>query len=302
VLIGAIAVAVVVLVVIVAVAVRRRSYDDVHSVEHYHRQMHTLEEMQTHPSSTPQESGNGEAVYPASAVRTTRSPTVRLTESDTALVPPVPPPPVANPGEPVKFEDETESVSLKSSFMVAKDRAMKSVNHRPRRFAGPLVAIAIVAILVVVLIVTGVHSKTTPRHAGASHPATTVTSAPHHPATATHHATSTTTTTTAPPAVSAPVPTSPRAATYHVAAASYSLSLAATTNECWVQATNTANGAVLFSGTLLTGQSHTMTATGPTSVIAGAPGSFAATVNGMPVTLPAGYQSPLTLTFQPPTL
>ncbi len=34
------------------------------------------------------------------------------------------------------------------------------------------------------------------------------------------------------------------------------------------------------------------------SVIAGAPGSFAATVNGSAVTLPLGYQAPFTLTFQ----
>jgi len=35
-------------------------------------------------------------------------------------------------------------------------------------------------------------------------------------------------------------------------------------------------------------------------VIAGAPGAFAATVNGQSVTLPAGYQAPFTLTFQTP--
>ena len=65
-----------------------------------------------------------------------------------------------------------------------------------------------------------------------------------------------------------------------MAAASYSLSLAATTGECWVEATDTATGAVLFTGTLFSGQSHTIAATGPVTVIAGAPAAFAATVNG----------------------
>ena len=61
---------------------------------------------------------------------------------------------------------------------------------------------------------------------------------------------------------------------------------------------NPGTGTVLFSGTLFSGQSHIVAATGPVVVIAGAPGAFAATVNGEPVTLPAGYQAPFTLTFQ----
>ena len=100
--------------------------------------------------------------------------------------------------------------------------------------------------------------------------------------------------------MSAATAATPHAATYDVAAASYSLSLAASTGECWVEAENPATGAVLFSGTLFSGQSHVLTASGPVVVIAGAPGAFAATVNGMPVTLPPGYQAPFTLTFQTP--
>src|SRR5947209_16226193 len=47
---------------VVGVAVRRRSNDDVHSVEHYHRKLHTLEEIRAHPhtvgDATPS-NGNG---------------------------------------------------------------------------------------------------------------------------------------------------------------------------------------------------------------------------------------------------
>jgi hypothetical protein len=57
---------------------------------------------------------------------------------------------------------------------------------------------------------------------------------------------------------------------------------------------------VLFIGTLYAGQSHTITASGPLTVLAGAPSAFTATVNGTPVSLPAGYQAPFTLTFQTP--
>ena len=111
------------------------------------------------------------------------------------------------------------------------------------------------------------------------------------------HQTSTTTA-PAPPAVSEPQGATTHAATYHVAATNYSLSLAATAGECWIEVTNTANGSALFTATLFPGQSHTIAATGPVTVIAGAPGSFTATVNGSAVTLPLGYQAPFTLTFQ----
>jgi hypothetical protein len=85
-----------------------------------------------------------------------------------------------------------------------------------------------------------------------------------------------------------------------VADASYSLTLGANNGECWVSATDTPTGKVLFSGTLFTGQSETVAATGPVTVIAGAPGAFTATVNGVAVVLPPGAQAPFTLTFASP--
>ena len=83
-----------------------------------------------------------------------------------------------------------------------------------------------------------------------------------------------------------------------VSAPTYSLNLAATTGQCWVDVTNATTGSVLFTMTLTSGQAHAITATGPLTVIAGAPGSFAATVNGQPVTLPPGNAAPFTLHFQ----
>jgi Domain of unknown function (DUF4115) len=82
-----------------------------------------------------------------------------------------------------------------------------------------------------------------------------------------------------------------------VTPSTYSLVLAAPNGECWVEATSTATGAVLFTATLFSGQSHAIPATGPVTVIAGAPGAFAATVNGAAVTLPPGNQAPFTLHF-----
>jgi Domain of unknown function (DUF4115) len=288
-------VAVVVLVGLAAgMLVRRRTHDDVHSVEHYHRQLHTLEEMRTHlPSGSSGGQQNGhDAAFPAEASRASGPSTVRLTESGRPPAPPGPPPPVPNPAEPVNFDDAGPE-PIRPTFMSGtEDRVMESMNHRPRRLAGPAAAVAAVTVLIVVLIVTGLHSNSPTHHGRAA----TATTSPIHPPPV-RHGTSTTTS-TAPPAVSEPQAGTAHTATYRVAAPSYSLSVAATAGECWVQATNAASGSVLFTATLFPGQSHTIAATGPVTVIAGAPGSFAATVNGSAVALPLGYQAPFTLTFQ----
>jgi Domain of unknown function (DUF4115) len=303
VLIGGLIAVVVVLGVIAAVLMSRRSHDDAHSVEHYHRQLHTLEEMRTHPTGETSPGNdvvaNG-AAFPASAFRVSGSSTVRLTESGQTPVPPVPPPRVPNPSEPVTFDDASPD-PVPATFMTGnEDRVIGTINRRPRRLGGPAAAVAAVLVLVLVLILTGLHSDT-PKHHGKAANAATSNPTPTHPATGQHHrraSTTTTTTTTAPPAVSAAAAATAHTATYTVAASDYSLTLAATSGECWVDVTNTATGAVLFTTTLLSGQSHSIAATGPVTVIAGAPAVFTATVNGSAVTLPPGNQAPFTLNFQ----
>jgi hypothetical protein len=291
----------VVLGVVAVVLLLRRSHDDVHSVEHYHRQLHTLEEIRTHPTGERHNGSNGiegsdEAGFPASAFRLSGSSTVRLTEPGRPIVPPAPPPPVPNPGEPMSFDDANPE-PVPATFMTGnEDRVIHSINHRPRRIGGPAAAVAAVLLLIAVLIITGLHSNT-PKHSGK--PASAATTTPTHAGSGHHHATTTTTTsTTAPPAVSAPTTASAHGATYTVDASSYALNVAATTGECWVDVTNTTTGSVLFTATLQSGQSHAVTATGPVTVIAGAPAAFSATVNGAPVTLPPGNQAPFTLNFQ----
>jgi hypothetical protein len=295
VLIAEIVAVVVVAGLVAAVMVRRRSHDDEHSVEHYHRQLHTLEELRGHPPAAERQNGNDEEVYPASTFRVSGSSTVRLTESDRPVVPPVPPPPVANPAEPVTFDDSAPDPVPATFMSGSEDRVLHSINHRPRRVGGPIAAVAAVAVLVAVLIATGLHTNSPPhQHHGKAADAATTT--PTGPRPATHRHT-TTTTSTAPPAVSAPSAASAHAATYEVTAANFSLAISATTSECWVEATDSTTGSVLFTATLFSGQSHAIAATGPVTVIAGAPSAFTATVNGAAVTLPPGYQAPFTLKF-----
>ena len=301
-LIGGLIGVVVILGVVAAALMLRRSHDDVHSVEHYHRQLHTLEEIRGHPVDERPKVSEPEA-FPASAFRVSGSSTVRLTESPLPVVPPVPPPPVANPSEPLTFDDASPD-PVPATFMTGnEDRVIQSINHRPRRLGGPAAAVAAVLVLILVLILTGIHS--TPRkHPGKAGAATTTPTT--HPATGHHHSThataTSTTSTTAPPAVSPPTTASAHAATYVVGPTSYSLNIAATTGQCWVDVTNSTTSSVLFTTTLQAGQSHTIAATGPVTVIAGAPGVFSATVNGSPVTLPPGNQAPFTLHFAPASL
>jgi len=268
-------------------------------VEHYHRQLHTLEEIRTHPTGDSANGREGDAgVFPASAFRVSGSSTVRLTESGTPSVPPVPPPSVPNPSEPLSFDDASPD-PVPPTFMTGnEDRVIQSINHRPRRLGGPAAAVAAVLILVVVLILTGLHSDNSNHHGKAASGVTSKPSTTQPPATHHHHATTTTTSTTAPPPVSAATAATAHTATYAVAAADYSLTLGATSGECWVEVTNTATGTVLFTTTLLSGQSHAIAASGPVTVIAGAPAVFTANVNGSAVTLPPGNQAPFTLIFQ----
>lgn len=308
-LIGGALAAVVVVGVVVAVIVSRRAQDDEHSVEHYHQRLHTLEELRAHTAAGGEgrdDNGHGEAAFPASAFRVSGSSTVRLTDDPGhAIVPPVPPPPVPNPSEPVLFDDDKASEAR--TFMTGvDDPVMHSINRRPRRLGGPLAAVGVVAVLIAVLIVTGLHSNPPKKKSGTATTVTTTTAPAHthsHAQTGagnTTHQKKKATTTTVPPAVSSPTLISANGATYQVSDASYSLALSASTGECWISATDATTGTTLFSGVLASGQSHTVSATGPVTVIAGAPAAFAATVNGVSVALPFGYQAPFTLKFLTP--
>lgn len=285
---------------------RRRSHDDVHSVEGYHRQIHTLESMGGHPTRPGDDTAPAEAArpaYPESAVRLAGTSTVKITDGASPPVPPVPPPPAA---EPVSFDDEpspsaTEETTASKvpSTRAARrqDRAMNAMNRRPRRLAAPAAAVGGVVVLIAVLLVVGEHTvgPGSHRNKGTGHHTTTTVTV--QPAVRHHRHRPTTSTTTTVPIVSLPTSGSAGDVTYDVAGSTFVLSLSATTGQCWVQVSDTASGAVLYTGTLGAGGQHTVNATGPLTVVVGAPSVLAASVNGRPVTMPQGYQTPLTMRF-----
>jgi hypothetical protein len=313
-LIGGIVAAVAVAVLATALLTRRAAHDDVHSVEGYHRSLHTLETINAHPTVAGEGSDTdhrGERDHPADAVRIAGSSTVRLTDSGRPTVPPIPPPPLADPDVLLTFDDEAHDhdvdrpsrlhASSQSSPPSAppelRGKAMVSINRRPRRLAAPATAVAAVLILVVVLLVTGTHSPTPHTHG----PGATRGAAGPSPSTAdgkTKTKTKTkTTSTTQPPAVSAPVSASAGAATYQVGASTFSMTLAATSGACWVDATDSTTGATLFTGTLGPGERQTFTATSPVTIVVGAPTVFVASVNGEAAVLPTGFRTPFTMSF-----
>jgi hypothetical protein len=82
-----------------------------------------------------------------------------------------------------------------------------------------------------------------------------------------------------------------------VSGANFSLSFAATSGPCWVDATSSSSGATLFAGALRPGAQQSLNATGPVTVIIGAPTVLAVSVDGSPVALPTGFRTPFTMRF-----
>jgi hypothetical protein len=300
-LIGEIVAAVVVTALAVTLLTRRVAHDDVHSVEGYHRSLHTLESINAHPTL----SGGGElsslgekSAHPESAVRVAGTSTVRVTGTRASAppVPPVPPPPLADPDNPMTFDDAEEPPAppLPPPEPRNRDKAMTSINRRPRRLAAPAMAVAGVLVLVVVLLLTGSHavppSRTHSPGTNSGHHGSTKPKPPKKKSVST-------TSTTPPPAVSSPQAATPESATYDVADSTFTVGLTATSGACWVDATSSATGATLFSGTLAPGGQHSFSATGPVTVIVGAPSVLNATVDGVAVVLPPGFQTPFTMSF-----
>jgi Domain of unknown function (DUF4115) len=315
-IIGGIVVAVVLAAFTVALLTRRAAHDDLHSVEGYHRSIHTLESINAHPAAPAagaQSSSAMKSAFPESAVRVgggTHS--VRVTDAPPASLPPVPPPPMLDPEAPVSFDDtepppasspphspSAQSPSSMPSHDVpgSRDKAMVSINHRPRRLAAPAAAVAGVIVLVAVLLLTGTHSVAPSHH---HHTASTKKSVTK-PAPTTLGSQTTSPTTAPPPTVALPQSSTSSTATYVESAGTFSLSFAATSGPCWVDATNSTTGATVFAGTLQPGKNQAVNVTGPLTVIIGAPSVLAVAVNGSPVALPSGFETPFTMMFVTPS-
>jgi hypothetical protein len=94
-----------------------------------------------------------------------------------------------------------------------------------------------------------------------------------------------------------PVEQTPTTARYVAPGGTYTLAITVR-GPCWVMA-RSAEGTVLFTGTLQAGQSQLVEADGATTVELGAAWNAAVELNGVPVAFPVGFESPLHLSFEP---
>jgi len=103
--------------------------------------------------------------------------------------------------------------------------------------------------------------------------------------------------TTVAPAQVQPTTSTSSSAAYGAPSSSYTVSLVAT-GPCWVDATEASTGTVVWTGTLQTGQTQAVPATGSLNVRLGAANDVTVTLNGVPVVFPTGFQSPFDMRFQ----
>jgi hypothetical protein len=340
---------VVVLIFGAAAALRWREADDVHSVDHYHSTLHTLEEVREHvahadPGSGAGGAAGGTALLPGNGHRSA----VLGGSGSVHVLSPAPAatygPPggaavgdLTGPGGPGNghagsgpgapdlgggatataegdvpapgdrlFDDGqadgtvTAPPGPTTPGKPRRDRAINAMNHRPRQLGAPLLAAGAVLVLVVILLIAGAHTPAAAHHHGGAARAAAA-PPPRTRSRAVSHKAKTlpppTTSSTA-PASYAPVDPTASSATYVPATAAYTVKIAVI-NPCWVEVRSAA-GAVVYTGTLQSGQMQAVALTGgPATMILGAPEAAIVTLNGRTVTLPAGYATPFTMTFAP---
>jgi hypothetical protein len=287
-LVALIAVVVVVAGAVVAKLTWRPSNDEVHSVKDYHSALGTIGDLArrnpppgTSGSDRPREGG---LVHGGS-----ETPLVFDDNRTTGQTPRVP----SSDAVPIFRSDR------------ARRQALSSMNHRPRRW---VLTSAIVVVLAAFGALAYVGSHRNNNHpAKKSSAAITRTTATDHTS---HPSTTTPSTTPKPkPKPKRPTPTTvptqvvalqstSTTASYAAPGASYQVNVTASTQPCWIQATSVATGTTLWAGTIETGDSQIIQATGTVVLDMGALGSVV-TLNGVPVVLPTPLAVPFEATFTP---
>ncbi len=171
-----------------------------------------------------------------------------------------------------------------------RDRSLLVMERPARRLGGSLAA------LVLVLAAGGAVAYVVVRAHRVTHPSKQSAASHSHSGSRSHgHSTPPT---TAPPRYTAATSTG-SSATYVPATTSYSLTIGATTADCWMSVTS-ASGTTLLAQTFAPGASATIRSlTGRSTIILGAPRSADVSIDGVPVVLPSGIAGPYTVTLTP---
>ncbi|HXQ60733.1 MAG TPA: DUF4115 domain-containing protein [Acidimicrobiales bacterium] len=146
-----------------------------------------------------------------------------------------------------------------------------------------LAVVVLAAVVAVAVVLAPSHPSRTAQHRSTTRPKTSArTTHPH-------------TTVTVPPQVQPTTSTADTAA-YSAPSNAYTVDLQAT-GPCWVEATETATGNVVWTGTLASGQNRSIPATGSLVLRLGAANDVSVTLNGEQVLLPVGFHSPFDMSF-----
>ncbi|MGH8981404.1 MAG: DUF4115 domain-containing protein, partial [Acidimicrobiales bacterium] len=166
------------------------------------------------------------------------------------------------------------------------ERSLAAMDHRSRHWAVPAAVVVLVLAAAGGLAYVGTHRTPAKPHADSGYRAT-------HDAG--HHRNHGHTTTVTAPSNYSPVASTASSATFAPDKTNYSLTIAATSGECWVSVTSS-TGATLLEETMAAGTSKSVSTSGRTTVVLGAPTAAALSIDGVPATLPAGVVGPFTVT------
>jgi hypothetical protein len=303
---------------VVARVTWRRPADERHSIQTHQQTLETLRAMADRRPTGVRE--RPAAPTPADAATPARSPKIRpgtLPASpprpDVAPPPPVRPGSVRAPGRVrapapatpngnghhgLVFDDAAPPARADAPPAISATALSRSMprsrrGHRrglaPRSRRGGRMLPVMVAVVVLGAVV-GVALALAPAH----HVPTAQHGTSHRPQAPSHAKHSHTTVTTA--ARMAPTSSTANTAAYGAPSTPYTVALQAT-GLCWVEATETSTGAVVWTGTLTPGQSRSIPTTGSLLLRIGAANDIAVTLNGEPVVFPTGFQSPFDMSF-----
>jgi Domain of unknown function (DUF4115) len=287
-LVALIAVVVVVAGAVVAKLTWRPSNDEVHSVKDYHSALGTIGDLARR--NPPPGTGGSDRSQERGLVHG-GSETPLVFDDDRAT------------GQTPRVSSSDATPIFRSDR--ARRQALSSMNHRPRHW---VLATAIVVVLVAFGALAYVGSHRNNNHPGKKSNAavtrTTATDDTSHPSTTTpttrpksksKSKPKATTPTTAPAQIVA-LQTTATTASYPAPTTSYQVSVTASTEPCWIQATAADTGTTLWAGTIQTGASQIIQAGGTMVLDIGAAGSVI-TLNGVPVVLPTSLSAPFEATF-----
>jgi len=284
---------IVVILIVVVLLWRRRTKDEIHSIDRYKNALETLQEMRGDTGSTSvrvldeQEARSLRQPHAPSMIRSSdreRLPASgHLRDGEDGFVFDD-----ANPESHAIRDHEHVRGHDSSEWAISRMQSRPPFQNRQWLVVGVATAVILILFIIGTLIGSSSTSSNSATTTSSSAPKTSTTTTPK------------TTPTTSPSAYVPQAGATANAATYVAPSSRYVLVLTATGN-CWTTAVTSPGNAQLFVGTISPGTPQRISVTGGAQVSLGAPGNIAITLNGLPVTFPSGFQTPLVLTFQPAT-